>query len=461
MANLNVADIQGFVLRGYNFPFARYLLLELEGPQAGRDFIGQIIPHITTGQRWDNGKPQSTVNIGFTHKGLVRLGLPDATLLSFPVEFFQGMKGRKEILCDTGRNASENWDEVWRKDVVHVWLGVNALTPAALDDRCAQMERILQQTGGARLQQAQDAKAVFIDGKATSKEHFGYTDGFGNPDFEGPERHSQPGQGKLTEEGAWVPLATGEFILGYPDEAGELPVAPVPHLLASNGTFMVYRKLHENVAAFRAYVDAQSSHYAGGTEKFAAKMVGRWRDGTPLESSPDAADPALAADPQRNVKFTYGQDSDGARCPLGAHIRRANPRDSAGFNGQLVNRRRITRRGLPYGEYAPEGARVRDEDERGVIFMVLNASIFRQFEFVHQQWIEYGNDAHQGSDKDALLGNHDGKGRFLIQGSADRLNPPSVCARLPQFVELRGGDYFFVPSLTALRLIAGNSVDPR
>jgi hypothetical protein len=103
---LNVADIQGFVLRGYNFPFARYLLLELEGPGKGRDFIGQIIPHITTGQRWDS-KPPSTVNVAFTHKGLVRLGLPDATLLSFPVEFFQGMKARKEILCDTGRNACE------------------------------------------------------------------------------------------------------------------------------------------------------------------------------------------------------------------------------------------------------------------------------------------------------------------------------------------------------------------
>src|ERR1019366_3350862 len=114
-------------------------------------------------------------------------------------------------------------------------------------------------------------------------------------------------------EGNWAPLATGEFILGYPDEAGELPVAPVPHLLANNGTFMVYRKLHENVATFRAYVDAQSSHYAGGKEKLAAKMVGRWRDGTPLELSPDTADAALAADPQRNVNFTYGQDIAGVR----------------------------------------------------------------------------------------------------------------------------------------------------
>ena len=98
---------------------------------------------------------------------------------------------------------------------MHVWLGVNALTPEALDERCAEMESIMQQTGGARLLQAQDAQAIFIDGKPCTKEHFGYTDGFGNPDFDGAERDSQPGQGKLTKDGEWVPLATGEFLLGY------------------------------------------------------------------------------------------------------------------------------------------------------------------------------------------------------------------------------------------------------
>ena len=103
---------------------------------------------------------------------------------------------------------------VWRNDVVHVWLGVHALTPQALDERCTEMQRIMEQTGGARLRQAQDAKAVFIDGKPTSKEHFGYTDGFGNPDFDGAGPEVQPGQGKLTKTGDWVPLATGEFLLG-------------------------------------------------------------------------------------------------------------------------------------------------------------------------------------------------------------------------------------------------------
>ena len=86
--------------------------------------------------------------------------------------------------------------------------------------------------------------------------------------------------------------------------------------------------------------------------------------------------------------------------------------------------------------------------------MALNASIFRQFEFVQQQWIEYGNDSHLGNDKDPLTGNHDGTGKFMVQGTTELANPPFVCGGLPKFVELRGGDYFFIPSLTALAMIA-------
>ena len=146
---------------------------------------------------------------------------------------------------------------------------------------------------------------------------------------------------------------------------------------------------------------------------------------------------------------------------MGAHIRRAHPRDAFGFNGQLINRRRVTRRGLPYGSFVPEGEPVSDTDERGIIFMVLNASLSRQFEFVQQQWIQYGNDARLGNDKDMLLGNHGGSGRFVVQGEASQTNPPFVCSNLPDFVELRGGDYFFLPSITALGMIAMGLVDPR
>jgi Dyp-type peroxidase family len=461
MSNLNETDIQGFVLRGYNMPFARYLFLHFEDAECARGLIRKLLEEITTGQQWDGGKPQSTVNIAFTHRGLVALDLPAATLISFPVEFQQGMKNRAAILGDTGINAPERWDEVWRDDRVHAWLGVNAVSTEALDARCTEMMSQAQECGGVVVLETQDAAALVVNGKPTTREHFGFTDGFGNPDYLGVDRSSQPGQGKLTSDGKWLPLATGELLLGYADEAGELPVAPVPHILASNGTFMVYRKLHQNVSAFRAYLDENSARYGGGKDKLAAKFIGRWRDGTPLELSPDKPDFAMTQDPNRSTNFTYGGDPEGLRCPVGAHVRRVHPRDAFGFEGRLINRRRITRRGLPYGAEVPEGAAASDADERGVIFMALNANISRQFEFIQQQWIEYGNDTHVGNDKDILMGNHEGRGRFVVQGDTSAANPPYVCSGLPNFVEVRGGDYFFLPSITALGMLGMGLVDPR
>jgi Dyp-type peroxidase family len=461
MSKLNATDIQGFVLRGYNLPVARYLFLHFEDAERARHLIGLLLGDVTTGQRWDSGKPPSTMNIAFTHRGLASLELPDATLLSFPVEFQQGMKHRSQILGDCGVNAPQHWDPLWHENRVHAWLGINAQTLAALDDRCTAIRAVIAQTGGAILLGKQDAAALFIDGQPTTKEHFGFTDGFGNPDYLGIDRTSQPGQGKLQPDGTWAPLATGELLLGYADEAGELPVAPIPHLLAANGTFMVYRKMHQNLATFRAFLDKQAALYAGGKEKLAAKFIGRWRDGTPLELSPDAPNPSLVQDLNRNTNFTYAADAEGARCPMGAHVRRVHPRDAFGFNGQLINRRRITRRGLPYGRYTPEDEPVYDADERGVIFMALNASFSRQFEFVQQQWVQYGNDARLGNEKDILMGHHGGHGRFMVQGDTTPANPPFLCSNLPDFVQLRGGDYFFLPSITALGMIAMGLVDPR
>jgi Dyp-type peroxidase family len=274
-------------------------------------------------------------------------------------------------------------------------LAISGQSVEAIEARCVKLRDAFAESD-ATLLDSQDAASQIVNSQANTKEHFGYTDGFGNPDYLGVERKSQPGQGKLMADGSWAPLATGELLLGYADEAGELPVAPVPHLLAANGTFMVYRKLHQNLATFRGYLDAQAKLYGGGKEKLAAKFIGRWRDGTPLEVSPDKEDQSIVLDAARNTNFTYGADADGARCPVGAHMRRVHPRDAFGFSGRLINRRRITRRGLPYGRFAEEGEAVSDTDDRGVIFMALNASISRQFEFVQQQWIEYGNDAHQG-----------------------------------------------------------------
>ncbi len=472
MSKLNPSDIQGFAIRGYNMPFARYCFLRLTSAERARALLAKLLPVVTTGQLWDK-KPQSAVNLAFNYRGFVALDLPLATLVSFPVEFQLGMKARAGILGDTGANAPEHWESLWQEGGVHVWLAINAMSLESLEGQFQAVLALLESTTGALLLATQDAAALREDGEVTTQEHFGYTDGFGNPDYLGVCRKAQPGQGKLSADGkTWVPLATGELLLGYADEAGELPVAPIPHLLAANGTFMVYRKLRQRVGTFRAFLNQWAARYGAGDshakEKLAAKFIGRWRDGTPIELSPDRMDQAIVQDPNRNTNFQYGDDPGGTKCPLGAHIRRVNPRDAFGFEGRLIHRRRISRRGLPYGPPAPaedtaegQDTEALDATDRGIAFMALNASLSRQFEFVQQQWISYGNDARLGNEKDLLMARHEHGERFGIQGDGSLTNPPLFCTALPNFVELRGGDYFFVPSITALGMLAMNLVDPR
>ncbi|WP_188380428.1 Dyp-type peroxidase [Oxalicibacterium faecigallinarum] len=505
---LDLMDIQGNVLRAYgryNFPLARYVFINIHDGARGREFLKQVTKRVTTAVSWGEGpdpiqKPLHTLNVAFTYQGLKALELPRASLIGFPMEFVMGMRPRADILGDDNRSAPEYWDPIWRdsrhrdrhKDV-HAWLAINAQTPAALHDGYEQLLKLVHDTaGGVQVLTGhrgddgkenlayQDVHVLFEDGKPTSKEHFGYTDGIGDPVFEGmpskPER--VVGRGKQMKDGTWAPLETGEFILGHRDEAQEYPIAPAPQLLSRNGTFMVYRKLHENVGSFNKLLEEEGDKYPGGKELLAAKFVGRWRDnGAPLVSAPDATSKAAwdarfsTAAPLDKDKmlsgFTFDNDMQGGKCPFSAHIRRINPRASLEFTkgafdtpGALSNRRRVLRRGLPYGQVKDP---TRDDGNHGIIIMMLNASISRQFEFVQQQWINYGNDFHASNEKDVILGNHgddDAPSRAVIQVEPDSDDAPYILKKIPRLVETRGGDYFFVPSMTALRMMAQGIVDP-
>lgn len=505
---LDLTDIQGNVLRSYgraSFPLARYVFVNIRDGARGREFIGKVASRVTTAVSWGEGpdpvqKPMHTLNVAFTYAGLKALELPRASLIGFPMEFVMGMRPRADILGDDRRSAPEFWDPIWRnsrhrdrdKDV-HAWLAINAQNPAALHDGYTQLLQLVHESGGGvqvltghrgsggRENLAyQEVHVLLEDGKLSRKEHFGYTDGIGDPVFEGmpckPER--VVGRGKQMEDGNWAPLATGEFILGHRDEAQEYPVAPSPQLLARNGTFMVYRKLHENVGSFNRLLEEEGAKYPGGKELLAAKFIGRWRDnGAPIVSAPDADSKAAwddrfsrasPLDRDRMLSgFTFDDDMHGAKCPFSSHLRRINPRASLEFTkgafdtpGALANRRRVLRRGLPYGEV---GDSSRDDGEHGIIIMMLNASISRQFEFVQQQWINYGNDFHAANDKEIILGNHgddDAPSRAVLQVDPDSDEAPYILRKIPRLVETRGGDYFFVPSLTALRMIAQGIVDP-
>jgi len=542
---LNLDDIQGNVTRAYgrfSFPFARYFFLNIRDPDAGRDFVNRMRCKITTARRWTKeDKPKVTMNIGFTYTGLAKLKLPTKTLQGMPEEFVDGMKARAFILGDRSPEATEDelgnwcasWDPIWQNnrrgnedEDVHIWISMNAQllekgtdTPdPALDQQtdwlraqCAEVGggvRILATNGKNGDAEYQAASAVFrdVDGVRipTPREHFGLTDGIGDPVFKGqhpPEKepHAVIGRGKwMNAKDGWQPLETGEFILGHPDESQELPPTAMPPTFMHNGTFMVYRKLHENVATFDAVVRDEAKKFAvqmnvdedEAVETVKAKMVGRWTDGVPLATAGtfaewqavrkkeglDAKNPFEAAEAQQAYlkskaasDFRYADDMGGFKCPGGAHLRRVNTRDyldplnkpkgkNAGATSQLNKRRRILRRGLPYGPTVPKDQT--DETEQGVAMMIIGASIFRQFEFVQQQWIQYGLDFNQGNNTCPLLGDHSVHTRHTIPSDPKSGKPPYVMGGLKTFVETRGGDYFFIPSMTALSMIALGIVDP-
>ena len=541
---LDLADIQGNILRPYGrfgFPITRHIFFNIASAAAGRDFIGLILGAVTSAERWGAiddetigpfvPRPLVALNIGLSYRGLAALQLPTRTLAGMPEEFIDGMAKRWSILGDIGASAPSAWDPIWLAGQeetgrqIHILVSLNAQalqdgTPVPeLDESMAMLEQAANVSAGVtRLTghrgpnpDFQDASAIMRrmpDGTVvpTAREHFGFTDGIGDPTFVGqyePEAEAVEviGAGKLVPGNSrWTPLATGEFILGHPNEAQELPPTAAPWAFMRNGTFMAYRKLHQNLRRFDAYIDAQADfmQHVGGIasrdearETLLAKMSGRWPSGIPLEIAPSYAEalalqktwgdiPAIelkgpartALETQRLnaynrliTDFRYNGDIDGARCPVSAHIRRTNPRDAldpllttqgAPAGTSLTNRRRILRRGAPYGSSTTRD----NEGEHGVIFMALCASLFNQFEFVQQQWVHYGASFNVGNDTDPLVGLRRPGAKFVIAGDTARQSAPFICANMPQFVETRGGEYFFLPSLTALRDIAQGSVDP-
>jgi Dyp-type peroxidase family len=540
---LDFADIQGLILRPYShygFMAARHFFFNIADAKAGRKFVEDVRHSVTSGELWDSSAtalpwPSVTVNIGFSFLGMLALALPTDTLREMPEEFIDGMAKRKHILGDVesgdGRSSDpKRWDDIWHYDLrtperqVHIWVSLNAQikpdgTPVDELAKCTEwLKRTAIESRGVTLlnghkgthleyQGSSAIMAKLPDGRVvpTPREHFGFTDGIADPAFAGqyrPEEEAEyvPGNGKIAPgKRIWEPIATGEFILGHASEAQELPPVAMPWSFTRNGTFMAYRKLHQNIASFQDYADNQAtlfqkvigaaSHDAA-KETVLAKMVGRWSNGIPLSIAPTYEDflsvskawaDVLSPQPrngsptdqekarQKAYKrlisdFQYGDDPEGGKCPFSSHIRRSNPRDALDPllgtadhipDTMLSNRRRIMRRGLPYGESIRD-----DASEHGVIFMVLCTSLFRQFEFVQQQWVNYGATFAAGNDTDPITGIRSGEAKFVIPADPAKGGVPFLCANMPLFVETRGGEYFFLPSLTALRQIAEGSVDP-
>jgi Dyp-type peroxidase family len=437
-ASLELDDIQSGALHERPSPYVgAYILLRIDDWAAGRELVRRLHPVVDSGRPSSAPARDAWVTVAFTYHGLKALGVPQDSLDSFAPEFRQGMAARAAELGDVGESSPVNWEKPLGGPDVHVAL-------AALSPDAPRLERVVerarcahQELPGVEVIWRQDCYQL-----PTGRTSFGFKDGVGQPAVEGS---GIPGTNPNER-----PIKAGEFVLGYPDETGSLPPMPTPEVLGRNGTYIVFRKLHTRVAAYRRYLRDK----AATREEEAllgAKMVGRWQSGAPLALSPERDDPELGTDAHRNNDFLYREDLRGFKCPAGAHARRANPRDALDHEGSVnVRLHRLIRRGTSYGPMLPEGMLEDDGADRGIIFVFAGAHPKRQFEFVKTQWLNDGIFIGAPAEKDPLVGPNDGSGMFTIPQRPVRRRLQD----LPPFVVTRGGEYCFVPGLRALRWLA-------
>ncbi|HEV8549719.1 MAG TPA: hypothetical protein VGQ57_11840, partial [Polyangiaceae bacterium] len=441
---LERGDMQGLLLSGYrSSPLSRYWLVRFEGSGA-REWLGRLLSRITSGAR-DERTRTARLNIAFTATGLAALGLPEAALATFAPEFRQGMAHaeRSLVLGDRGESAPARWE--FGHDVEHrvdALLMQYAASEAELDEGSAELEDELERFG---LSAREEDAHLPSDGR----EPFGFAFSVSNPRLRAWPR--------LRQRNPYDPhVPAGEFVLGYLNASRRFPASPtapirrgtrpLPRLTlgrrsmnwGENGTYLVLRKLAQDVEGFRRFTAREGGAIFPGdpaaAERFASLLVGRTPDGTPLAGV--AGDERAAADPNR---FGYREDGRMAtRCPLGAHVRRANPRD--GLDGSAreslaeVRAHRLIRRGRVFGRAG--------DAERGLLFVALCADIRGQFEFVQESWLNAPSAAGLTHERDPLVGSGPelpsagGRETFSLQDQAVRRRVP-----LDRFVTVRGGAY--------------------
>jgi cytochrome P450/deferrochelatase/peroxidase EfeB len=498
--SINLDNIQTNVLRSVDPAFSLYLFFRISNTQAFRSFLASALKQNLTFAGIPTGlyaerhrlKQQSRsveaataetesatqshslhMNVGFTLPGLMHLEVEEETCVSFPEPFREGMAARAMILGDVGASAPEHWEGYLGSRTVHgviLWNWWNIRKehrlPGPVHDKLEQralatwgeikgearahgIDILHSETGVANYRQ-------FASGDIDRVEHFGFRDGisqpwidFGMADANGLS-HPAPGGGTPRQNGQWAPLAAGEFLLGYPDEDGLIQPWPCNRRLQCGSMYMVFRKLEQDVIGFRNFLrDASPDPAASGL--LAAQMFGRWPDGTPLVQSPNGPDDRTPRDPNRPINdFRYERDDpDGGRCPIGAHIRRSNPRDTRGRNES--RRHRLLRRGITYGGPILPQDSLGDGRRRGVLFVALNARIDQQFEFVQSRWLNTGELVGQvGAGRDPINATNEGQ----LSDSFWAPSRPAPVTNLTRFVTMRGGDYFFVPGLEALSGLA-------
>jgi Dyp-type peroxidase family len=468
-------DIQGIVASGYkHLDHARFVFLKIVDSKAAKNWLSKIVDQITTAKHPGDIKCNSCLNLAVSWQGLDELGV-SKLIQDFPYEFVKGMNRDQAslILGDLGDSSPPNWDYGANPaEPLHVLVLLYGKTFVDLRSSYQQICGLSWLNNGLQIVSEQDAFRRADD----STEPFGFRDGISQPPVLGLDGRRQQSEQAIN---------TGEFVLGYENElrsftripsvdnwedpSGYLPSHPQHpdrrRGFGVNGTYLVFRKLIQKVDDFWAYIDKMSNtdnfrayikrtsmdpnNQVHARELLAAKMIGRWRGGSPLVMAPKAP----GAEPRNDFLFMT-TDPDGEACPLGSHIRRANPRDSLDMppsRSILMSRRhRIIRRARKFSELAKDSPTNNSKLDQGIYFIALNADLRRQFEFIQQLWINDPSFNGLDNDRDPIAGNNDGKGEFTIQAK-----PISYHFHgLERFVVTKGGGYFFVPGIRAVRFLA-------
>lgn len=434
---LEFDDIQHILLTRTPAMTGRYEFLSFDDPAGGRAWLSELIDRVDSASTALSSMDSTNrwITLAFTWNGLRALGLSQNSLDSFPDAFREGMASRADILGDTGAAHPDNWVGGLAGDDLHA-IAILFARDDAEHARCiTEHDKLVARCPGVRSLSVLDLNATPPFNYA--HDHFGFRDRLSQPAIEGSGEEPTPGSGAA--------LKPGEFILGYPDEDGPPADLPQPEVLSRNGSYMAYRRLEEHVGLFRDYL-REKAPTLDGQELLAAKFMGRWKSGAPLVLAPTQDDPELGADPLRNNDFNYKDDDPhGYACPLGSHARRLNPRDTA----HNMNRRRVIRRGATYGPALPDDA-PDDGVDRGIAAFIICASLVRQFEFAQNVWINDRSFHELGNEHDPICGTQDGTLEFTVPKRPIR----TVHKGLPAFTTLRGGAYFFLPGINALRYLA-------
>jgi Dyp-type peroxidase family len=429
-------DIQANVLTSFGTVAAGYFFLGITDLGAFRTALRDILlARVTTEQAVRNSRDvDQAVQIGFTYAGLQRLGVDNAQLAQLPEAFVKGMAQRAAVLGDLNMSSPLNWEGSFGRGSIHLVVSVlsRSANPDDVDTAWEKLKAAGALEGAVPLHVCRGQSVFAHNGEVRYRvEPFGFRDGISQPDVDLPDTSAADGE--------FGRIAPGEFILGYDDETDRALKRTHPETMAllQNGTYMVFRKIQQFKSELDKFAAAQA-HGSADEARLKAELFGRWPDGAILT---DAPQPPAQPDAEAN-KFLFKPLDN--RCPVWSHIRRANPRDDLG--PELVRRHRIIRRGIRYQS---------NGDGEGVLFVCFNARIDDQFEFVQGNWLNNGNFAGLLSNSVDPIAGSSGNSTATYE------RPGGGCIKnLPELTRVRGGEYFLVPSRTALAQLADAGREP-